>query len=198
MPPATWIADEMLTAAILQPKVATSQQLSVAAASGSMQRMVAAKELARESFASRLSQALDDLGVLLPAQKKAWLKREFDISLEAARKWLQGIALPEQARWESLARALDVRAEWLRDGVGPKTAGSLTLGEERPVYGQPSQPVKLETLTSALTIVSAELRERQRSLPPAKFAEAVTIAYECIDDGMPEARVLRYVRAAIN
>jgi hypothetical protein len=186
-----------MVAGSLQPKVASRQQLTVAPAWFSMQPMVVAKERAREDFSQRLQEALADLGIGRFAQQKQWLGSRFKISGEAARKWLQGIALPDQARWGSLADGLGVRAEWLRDGILPKVSGT---GVREPVlhYGDQSQPVKLDVLTLALTIVSTELTAKQLPLKPQKFAEVVAIAYEALDEGMPEARLIRIVRTAIN
>ncbi len=77
--------------------------------------------LERESFSRRLVEALGRLGD--DGSSPTRLAREFNrrypgkpITLHAARKWLQGEAMPAQDKLRILAEWLGVAAEWLRYG----------------------------------------------------------------------------------
>lgn len=73
----------------------------------------------REAFAERLQQALKDLGVDTPTKQKAWISKKMGISREGARKWLQALSKPDEAKFERLADHLRVDIGWLRDGRRP-------------------------------------------------------------------------------
>lgn len=84
-------------------------------------------------------------------------------------------------------------------GISPR---DLLLGEAgsriaEPETPYPSHPVKSEHLTIALQLVSEVLEAADRALPPAKHAEAVQLAYDLLDEGLPQAKVLRFVRTAV-
>jgi hypothetical protein len=59
---------------------------------------------------------------------------------------------------------------------------------------QPSQPLRRNDLIMALQLASEALGDKE--LPPAKHAELVTLIYELLEEGLPEAKVLRFARAA--
>lgn len=79
----------------------------------------------QEYFSQRLRQALDRAG--WKALGASGLAREFNLRSErritqhAARKWLQGEAIPTQERIQVLAQWLGVPPDWLRFG---KTAST--------------------------------------------------------------------------
>jgi hypothetical protein len=56
--------------------------------------------------------------------------------------------------------------------------------------------VKHETLTLALQLAGEVLEEKGLSLPPNKRAEVISLIYDLLEEGMPEAKVLRFARAA--
>lgn len=60
-----------------------------------------------------------------------------------------------------------------------------------------SHPVQSEHLTIALQLVTEELAKRDHVLPPNKQAEAAKLAYDLLEEGMPRAKVLRFVQAAV-
>lgn len=64
-----------------------------------------------------------------------------------------------------------------------------------PASQSQSQPLRYEELTMAFQLLEEVLEGK--SLPPAKRAELVSLIYEGIVDGLPEAKVLRWARAAI-
>ena len=81
----------------------------------------------REAFSQRLREALGRIGD--DGSSPSRVAREFNrrypgrpVTLHAARKWLQGEALPAQDKVRVLAQWLGVSAEWLRFGDGGKPA----------------------------------------------------------------------------
>jgi transcriptional regulator with XRE-family HTH domain len=62
-----------------------------------------------------------------------------------------------------------------------------------------SQVLKPDALTLAFqlaTEVEDALQRQSRTLPPEKRAELTQLAYELLDEGLPRAKVLRFVLAA--
>lgn len=57
-----------------------------------------------------------------------------------------------------------------------------------------SQPLRRDDLKMALQLATEALDGKV--LPPAKHAELVTLIYELLEEGLPEAKVLRFARAA--
>lgn len=60
-----------------------------------------------------------------------------------------------------------------------------------------SQPLQHDHLTMAVQLVSEVLAKAGRELPPPKQAEAILLAYDLLEEGMPGAKVLRFVRSAV-
>jgi len=93
----------------------------------------------------------------------------------------------------NIANALGIDAQYLLIG---ETGGSA-LREEPAPYA--SQDLKQETLTLAFQLATEAddaLRERGRMLPPSKRAELTQLAWELLQEGLPRAKVLRFVLAA--
>lgn len=57
-----------------------------------------------------------------------------------------------------------------------------------------SQPVRREDLMMAVQLANEALGNRV--LPPDKYAELVTLLYELLEEGLPNAKVLHFARAA--
>lgn len=94
----------------------------------------------REAFSRRLKEALKRMGD--DGTSPTRLAREFNrrypgtpITLHAARKWLNGDALPAQDKLRVLAEWLGVGAEWLRFGspAGGQAAPYQVRGAGQPV-----------------------------------------------------------------
>ncbi len=79
--------------------------------------------------------------------------------------------------------------------LGERASSQFRIAEPAPGYQ--SQPVKPELWTIAIQLVIETLKERNVDLPPAKQAEAMMLAYDLLDEGMPRAKVLRFVLAAV-
>ena len=123
------------------------------------------------------------------------LARQCDTSLVTIGNWANERVQTDQVKAAlllRLARALRVRPEWLLFGDEPRLVTTRVSEHDATA----SQPVKLPVLTSALQLVSETLAERRGTLPPEKYAELVGLVYELLEEGMPEAKVLRFARAA--
>ena len=131
-------------------------------------------------------------------QKRGWkpadLVREAASTSATVSNWMNDMVKTDHVKALQLFRIADAL------GVDPRW---LLLGEFSPVmFGESpapyqSQAVKSEVLTIAIQLVSEALEERGRTLPPSKQAEAVNLAYDLLDEGLPQAKVLRFVLAAV-
>jgi len=83
--------------------------------------MVQSREQARQEFSKRLHECLDELGVPRYGRITQTAKM-FDVSIGAARKWLDGDAFPDTFRIKDMADKLHVAPDWLWTGAQPKYA----------------------------------------------------------------------------
>lgn len=102
---------------------------------------------------------------------------------------------PSFAPLAKLAIVKGVRLEWLATGIGDMYAPSWATNEDpaQTAPGSASQPVRHEILIIALQLAAETLGEKE--LPVAKHAELVALIYELLDEGLPQAKVLRFARA---
>lgn len=104
------------------------------------------------------------------------------LSQAAVLSYLSGDTFPTLDRLAAIAAAAGKPMTWfLSSGEAPQAVSS--------------QPLSGGELTMAIQLAAEALEERQGTLPPAKFAELVTIIFELLRDGLPEAKVLRFARA---
>lgn len=107
------------------------------------------------------------------------------VSSAALQRYIKGENEPPFAALARLCAAADVRLDWLATGEGDM--------REPQAPDSPSQPVRRAELTIALQLAFEALGEKE--LPPGKHAELVTLIYELLVEGLPEARVLHFARA---
>jgi hypothetical protein len=105
-------------------------------------------------------------------------------------KYEKATSEPPFAAMAALCKAAGVRLEWLATGEGEMLVLPTTSHTQEPA----SQAVRQQTLTIALQLASEALGKKE--LPAAKHAELVSLIYELLDEGLPEAKVLRFARAA--
>lgn len=144
----------------------------------------------RSPISARLAKALDAAGM-----SQADLARAIPTTTATVANWMNDKVSVEGARADMLFRmssVLRIRPEWLLYGDEPQQA-AVRVSEQSP---EVSQPVKLDVLTMAVQLAVEVLDERGKTLPPAKRAEFISTLYDLIDEGMPEAKVLRFARAA--
>lgn len=89
---------------------------------------------------------------------------------------------------------------WVKEelpSLSQAEAREVLDGSWREHAASPSQRVSQQALTVAIQQVEAVVSDRQPPMPPAKKAELILAVAELIQDGMSEAKVLRFVRAAV-
>lgn len=91
-----------------------------------------------EGFARRLHLALDAAGFEKGRGRTGALAKEFNVSRETSRKWLNALALPELDRMIGLATRTCVAFEWLATGRGEMLLPDrMRVGEACPPYADP-------------------------------------------------------------
>lgn len=125
----------------------------------------------------RLSAVFDRIGTRQKASEIA------ERSVDQLAKYVKGAAEPPFLPLVRLCDAAGVRVEWLASGTGPMDAGE-----------GPSHLPRQEELKVALQLVAEALTGK--SLPPEKYAELVSLVYEGLAEGLPEAQILRFARLA--
>lgn len=108
------------------------------------------------------------------------------VSSAALQRYIAEENMPPFDAVARLCLAAGVRMEWLATGEGEMRV--------EPAPDGASQPLRQESLTMALQLASEALGNKV--LPPHKHAELVGLLYELLEEGLPEAKVLRFARAA--
>ena len=111
--------------------------------------------------------------------------------------WLRDKVRPDHVKAAQLfniadAVRMDPRVLLLGD-----RAAALAVREAGSSYE--SQPMKQDLATLAFQLaaeVDAAMRKQGRTLPPSKQGELAMLAYDLLDEGLPQAKVLRFVVAA--
>lgn len=139
---------------------------------------------------TRVQQAMD---------AKSWspadLARASQSTTATISNWRNGMVVAEHVKAEQLFRiadALEVDGRWLLTGE----FGSSRVNESSPGYGA-SHVLQRDVLKIAIQLVRDVLAEGKKTLPPAKEAEAIQLAYDLLEEGLPQAKVLRFVLAAV-
>lgn len=87
------------------------------------------------AFSDRVNAAIENNTTIPPRHsgEMLYIVEQFDkrfgkkITLEAVRKWIQGMSLPSPENMECFAAILEVEADWLRNGRG----SGMTMREQR-------------------------------------------------------------------
>lgn len=141
------------------------------------------------TLSERLAAALRAQG-MTPAD----LARAAGTSTATASNWLNGHVEEDHVKARLLfkmAEAVNLNPYELLTGERP---APLKVAEEPHHYD--SQAVKLDDWKIAFQLVSEALDDRGLTLPPQKRAEVTLLAYDLLLEGMPQAKVLRFVLAA--
>ncbi len=125
-------------------------------------------------FAVRLREAIGSQGLRTFGKLSG-------LSEGALHSYLSGDTYPTLDRLDAIARATGRPAAWFI---------SDSDAEEPP----PSQVLRPEGLTIAIQLAAEALEGKY--LPPPKLAELITLIYEFLEEGLPEAKILRFARAA--
>jgi transcriptional regulator with XRE-family HTH domain len=147
--------------------------------------------MATTTLGQRLTAAMTELGIH-PAE----LARRAKMTTATMANWLGDKVEPEHVKAQTLfqiADAAQVNARELLWG-SPDPHPSYRIGEAKADY--PSQSVTLDDWIIAFQLVAEVLDAKGNTLPPAKRAEVTLLAHEFLVEGMPRAKVLRFVQAA--
>ena len=144
---------------------------SDAAAEKRTQRPIQSVGIGR--FPARLREAIGSQGL------RAFGKTS-GLSEGALHSYLSGDTFPTLDRLDAIAQATGRAPTWF-----------IADSEEADAA---SQAVRPETLTIAVQLAAEALQGKY--LPPPKYAELVALIYELLEDGLPEAKILRFARAA--
>lgn len=115
------------------------------------------------------------------------------VSSAALQRYIKEENEPPFAALARLCLTAGVRLEWLASGDGAMRLEAAQVRDTTPPPYEASQSVRLDELRMALQLAAEALGEKE--LPPAKHAELVSLIYELLIEGLPEARVLHFARA---
>jgi hypothetical protein len=104
----------------IQLKAISRQELTVI---DSFTTLGCMDEPEKHAFSARLNELCDEPQFGIPAAGKGrqvYLGKLFQVSQNAARKWLVGDGMPKPTTLERIARQFHVNTEWLRAGIGAK------------------------------------------------------------------------------
>jgi hypothetical protein len=73
-----------------------------------------------DAFAQRLAQVCRDLGLPAARGRATALAKTFDVTPNAAKKWLSGAGTPELVKAIEIATKANVNVNWLLQGFGEK------------------------------------------------------------------------------
>lgn len=142
------------------------------------------------TLGARLKAAMQQAGLTPVSLARKSASTEMTIS-----NWLNDAVQADHVKAAQLFR--------IANAIG-MDAQLLLLGRATPASSHPVQvseglnsAVQMDTLRIAVQLVAEVLNERDSELAAAKQAEAVTLAYELLAEGLPEAKVVRFTRAAI-
>ena len=124
------------------------------------------------------------------------LARRAESTTATISNWLNDVVAPDHVKAVQLFKIADaVNTDPRALLLG--TSATATIREDRAPYGaSESHPVKSEEWTLAFQLVAEALDDKGLTLPPAKRAEVTLLAYELLQDGLQQAKVLRFVQAA--
>lgn len=111
----------------------------------------------REGFSSRLNATLISLGIDCGATN---FSREYNrrfplnkVTVYAARKWLNGDAIPAQANLRSIAEWTGISPEWLRYGTSPGVGNDLPNAHLEPIPSQVANEMRSLSSSAQLLVL---------------------------------------------
>jgi transcriptional regulator with XRE-family HTH domain len=83
------------------------------------------------AFAQRMAELCNDLGLPSERGRVSALARAFNVTSNAAKKWLTGVGMPELEKAVEIADRARASVTWLLQGAGPKhlPGSSNTMAE---------------------------------------------------------------------
>lgn len=111
--------------------------------------------------------------------------------------WLGDKISPDHVKATMLLSIADAVEMDPRELLLGEPSRTNTVHETAPAYR--SQDLQPDTLTLAFQLATdalAELGKHGKTLPPSKLGEIAKVAFELLEEGLPRAKVLRFVLAA--
>jgi transcriptional regulator with XRE-family HTH domain len=108
---------------MLAPKVRVSQAPNVSEVLPNLRFMSGDDE--KLAFAARLNELCGEAGLPAERGRQTRLAKLFEVTPNAARKWLLGLGLPELEVAIRIAKWADVNVEWLLTGRGAKSGDKV-------------------------------------------------------------------------
>lgn len=149
--------------------------------------------MSKDSFTNRFAEALRRSG-LSPTE----IAQKAGTTDATISNWLNDKVQPDHLKASLLLKIaiiLDVDPYELLFGEQSHTK-NRRVGETTPAYLEQSQVLNPEALRMALQLASDMICNKGLTLPPEKHADLVTLMYELLEEGLPEAKVLRFARVA--
>jgi transcriptional regulator with XRE-family HTH domain len=131
----------------------------------------------KAEFAARLNEICTDKG--LPARgRQTQLAKQFSVSQQAAKKWLDGTSYPEMDTVVAIAEWAEVNVNWLLQGVGLKQGNRMSTKAQLLDEAIRSLPPELGTdLIDNLRAKLERVGRLTAQEPPARY-QTMLDAYE--------------------
>jgi transcriptional regulator with XRE-family HTH domain len=142
-----------------------------------------------DTLGQRLREAMDRQD-MTPAS----LARAADTTEATVSGWLRDMVKPDHVKAVQLFKIADA-AKTSPRGLLFGGQAAERVSEDHAEYW--SQPERRDVLKLAFQLVAEVLESGNLELPPHKQAEAALLAFELLEEGLPQAKVLRFVRAAV-
>jgi DNA-binding transcriptional regulator YdaS (Cro superfamily) len=137
-----------------------------------------------DAFAKRMKVLVDHFGSI------AKIAQLCGFSESTVKKWVDGVSDPSRGRCVHLARDTGVSLLWIATGEEPM----WDQDRMKMAIQSQSQPMSAEALKITFQLV--EEAAEGKVLSPEQRAELAALVYEGLVDGLPEAKILRWARAA--
>lgn len=144
-----------------------------------------------QTMGSRLKAAMKRLEII-PAD----LARRSGASTATISNWLNDNVVAEHVKAEQLFRIADAAKMSARELLLGESDPYPSMGVAEPQAEYASHPMQLEDWIISFQLVAEALDDKGLTLPPAKRAEVTLLAHDLLTEGMPRAKVLRFVQAA--
>ena len=144
------------------------------------------------SIGSRLASRMDELD--LHAAEVARRARTTEATIS---NWVADKISPDHVKATMLLNIADAIQMDPRELLLGERRAASSVHEHGGSYT--SQDLQPDTLTLAFQLATdalAELGKHGKTLPPSKLGEIAKVAFELLEEGLPRAKVLRFVLAA--
>lgn len=143
------------------------------------------------TLGQRLKQAMKKAGI-----HDAELARRAKTTTATIANWVNDNVVVDHVKARMLFQIADAAQIDAHELLLGTTQRAHSVAEESAKYL--SQPMQLENWKMAFQLVAEALEDQGMTIPPAKRAEVTLLAYDLLEEGLPRAKVLRFVQAAVS